>query len=90
LIKTILGVSAAGFEDKYLGLPTANGRMKNGIFQPIMKRFTKRLSNWSEKYMSYGAKDTLIKSVIQALPGYTMSVFKMTVGFCENYGKIDT
>jgi hypothetical protein len=55
-----------------------------------MKRFTKRLSNWSEKYMSYGAKDTLIKSVIQALPGYTMSVFKMTVGFCENYGKIDT
>jgi hypothetical protein len=29
LIKTILGVSAAGFKDKYLGLPTANGRMKN-------------------------------------------------------------
>jgi hypothetical protein len=38
--------------------------------------------------MSYGAKDTLIKSVIQALPGYAMSVLKMTVGFYENYEKL--
>jgi hypothetical protein len=32
LIKTILGVSAAGFEEKYLGLPTANGRLKKWNF----------------------------------------------------------
>jgi hypothetical protein len=83
LIKSILGVDASGFEEKYLGLPTPQGRMKSRIFQPIMKRFSKRLSNWSEKFMSHGAKDTLIKSVIQALPGYAMSIFKMTIGFCE-------
>jgi hypothetical protein len=87
-IKSILGVSASSFEEKYLGLPTGSRRMKGGVFQPIMKRFAKRLNNWSERFMSHGAKDTLIKSVIHALPGYAMSIFKMTVGFCEQYEKL--
>jgi hypothetical protein len=51
------------FEEKYLGLLTPDGHMKNGCCQPIMKRFTKRLSVWDERFMSHGAKDTLIKSV---------------------------
>jgi hypothetical protein len=38
--------------------------------------------------MSHGAKDTLIKSVIQALPGYAMSIFKMTIGFYEQYENV--
>jgi hypothetical protein len=37
--------------------------MKSEHFQPIMNRFTKRLTNWAEKFMSHGAKDELIKSV---------------------------
>jgi hypothetical protein len=38
--------------------------------------------------MSHGAKDTLIKSVIQALPGYIMGIFKLTTGFCDQYEKL--
>ena len=38
--------------------------------------------------MSHAAKDTLIKSVAQALPSYAMSVFKMSIGFCEEYEKL--
>jgi hypothetical protein len=53
-----------------------------------MKRFTKRLTNWAEKYMSHGAKDTLIKSVIQALPAHVMGVFKLSAGFCNQYEKL--
>ena len=87
-IKAILGVATATFEEKYLGLPTPEGRMKCEQFQPIMKRFTKRLTNWAERHMSHGAKDTLIKSVAQALPGYVMSVFKMSMGFCKQYEKL--
>jgi hypothetical protein len=44
-IKSILKVSNSTFEEKYLGLPTPKGRMKNGCFQPIMNRFSKRLTN---------------------------------------------
>jgi hypothetical protein len=87
-IKSILGVATSTFEEKYLGLPTPDGRMKNDCLQPIMKRFNKRLTNWSERFMSHGAKDTLIKSVAQALPGFVMAVFKLSLGFCEQYEKL--
>jgi hypothetical protein len=87
-IKAILGVSASSFEEKYLGLPTPNGRMKSGCFQPILKRFTKRLTDWNQKFMSHGAKDTLIKAVVQALPGYAMGVFKLSMGLCDQYEKL--
>jgi hypothetical protein len=63
VIKSTLSISTATFEEKYLGFPTPEGRMKDGTFQPIMNRFTKRLTNGSEKLMSHAAKDTLIKSI---------------------------
>jgi hypothetical protein len=70
-------VEHSSFEEKYLGLPTPEGRMKASRFQPTKERFIKRLTDWSEKYMSMGAKDELIKSVAQALTTYVMGVFKM-------------
>jgi hypothetical protein len=87
-IKSILNVASSTFEEKYLGLPTPEGRMKGDHFQPIMKRFSKRLTRWAEKFSSHGAKDTLIKSGAQALPGYAMGVYKMTLGFCEQYERL--
>jgi hypothetical protein len=87
-IRATLGVSSSTFEEKYLGLPTPEGRMKGEYFQPIMNRFTKRLTNWCEKYCSHAAKETHIKAVAQALPGYAMGVFKMSVGFCNQYEKL--
>jgi hypothetical protein len=87
-IKSILNVASSTFEEKYLGLPTPEGRMKGDHFQPIMKRFSKRLTSWAEKFSSHGAKDTLIKPVAQALPGYAMGVYKMTLGFCEQYERL--
>jgi hypothetical protein len=63
--------------------------MKDECFQPIMKRFMKRLMNWQKNTCHmHGAKETLIKSVIQALPAHVMGVFKLSVGFCNNYKKL--
>ncbi|XP_062232870.1 uncharacterized protein LOC133930222 [Phragmites australis] len=87
-IKDELQVSKATFEDKYLGLPTPEGRMKAEKFQPIRERFAKRLSNWSEKFLSAGAKEVLIKSVAQALPNYVMGVFKLPLQTCEVYDRM--
>ncbi|KAM0917202.1 hypothetical protein ACQ4PT_009638 [Festuca glaucescens] len=87
-IKGILCVSTSTFEEKYLGFPTPEGRMKDGSFQPIMARFGKRLTNRDERLMSNAAKDTLIKSVAQALPSHIMSIFKLSIGFCEQYERL--
>ena len=34
-VKSVLGVSTSGFEEKYLGLPTPEGRMSKGKFQNL-------------------------------------------------------
>jgi hypothetical protein len=64
-VATALQVQSVGFEEKYLGLPVPEGRMKDGKFQPVKEKIKKRVTDYSEKYSSSGAKEVLIKSVIQ-------------------------
>jgi hypothetical protein len=75
-IMAILEVQNASFEEKYLGLLEPDGRMK--------ERYKKKMSDWSGKYLAGAAKEVLIKSVIQAIQTYTMSVFKFSSGLCED------
>jgi len=78
-----LQIEKEAFEEKYLVLPTLEGRMKKDQFQPILARFGKRMADWSDKNLSMAGKEVLIKSVAQALATYTMGVFKMPMGLCE-------
>lgn len=87
-VKQILGVELASFDAKYLGLPTPSGRMKGDRFQPMKERLGKRLKDYTEKNMSLGAKEILIKAVAQAIPTYIMSVFKLPLGLCNDLTSI--
>ena len=46
--------------------------MKAGKVQSTKDKFLKGLSNWMEKYIPSGTNETLIKTVIKALPIYAM------------------
>lgn len=87
-VKGVLGVEREVFEAKYLGLPTQRGRVKGDHFQDLRERLSKRLNDYSEKFMSAAAKEVLIKSVAQALPTYIMSVFKLPLGLCDDLTSI--
>jgi hypothetical protein len=87
-VKQILQVTRESFEDKYLGFPTPEGRMRNGRLQSPKERLSKRMNSWAERFMDMGAKDLLIKSVAQAIPNHIMSIFKLPVGFHEDYMKM--
>lgn len=87
-IKKLLKYETESFEQKYLGLPVPEGRMKKGKFQSLKERFHKRLCDWTEKYLSSGGKEVLIKAVLQALPTYAMSVFQFPAGLIEELNKL--
>jgi hypothetical protein len=54
------------------------GLDRSDCFQYIIDRIYKLLSGWKEKNMSFGGKEALLKAVIQAIPAYAMSVFKLS------------
>lgn len=59
---------------KYLGLPYLVGHSKKEIFNYIRERAGKNSLGWKEKYLSPAGKEVLIKSVLQYIPTYAMSV----------------
>lgn len=47
------------------------------------KKAWKRIHSWQSNFLSRGGKEILIKSVVQAISSYLMSVFFIPVLFCE-------
>lgn len=68
--------------EKYLGLPTIAGRNKKGMFKRINERLDFHLQGWQSKLLSKAGKFVLVKAVAQAIPTYSMSVFKLPKGVC--------
>jgi hypothetical protein len=83
-VRQILQVQPEDFEDKYLGLPTPQGRMHKGRFQNLQARLLKRMLVWGDGIPSQAGKETLIKSIAQAIPTYITSVFKLPMAVCDD------
>lgn len=48
-----------------------------------MDRVWKKLNGWKEKFLSHASRKVLIKSVVQALPAYTIQCFLLPKGICK-------
>jgi len=81
-IKTDLGVLEIRQYKKYLGLPSLVGINKKISSNYIKERVWKKIQRWKEKLLSQARREILIKVVVQAIPTYTMSCFKLPVGLC--------
>jgi len=68
---------------KYLGIPSDWGGSKKKMFAWILGRISSKLESWKEKLLSKAGKEILLKTVVQALPQYAMSVFKVPVSICK-------
>ena len=80
---TILNIMMEALNDKYLGLPANVSVGKTDCFKFLIERIVKKISGWKEKLLSVGGKEILLKAVIQAIPTYAMSVFKILKNFCK-------
>ena len=82
-IQQLLGVPATRQYEKYLGLPALVGRAKKQSFVYIRERVWRKLQGWKKKLLSQVGREVLIKAVIQAIPTYTMSCFKLPKGLIK-------
>ncbi|KAG7559442.1 Endonuclease/exonuclease/phosphatase superfamily [Arabidopsis thaliana x Arabidopsis arenosa] len=78
-----LGMQHVGGLGKYLGLPELFGRKKKDMFNLIIDRIRQRSLSWSSRFLSTAGKATMLKSVLAAMPTYTMSCFKIPGSLCK-------
>ena len=79
-----LQVTSLLFEEKYLGLPTPEGRMSKGHFQNLQTSLTKRLIRWGDGLLAQPGREVLIKSVAHAIP----CILWLASGYPEAYVKV--
>uniref|UniRef100_A0A803NIH6 Uncharacterized protein n=1 Tax=Cannabis sativa TaxID=3483 RepID=A0A803NIH6_CANSA len=84
----VLGMMEASEGSLYLGLPNIIGRNKNAILGFIKNKVINLLNSWHVKFLSRSDKEILLKTVIQALPTYAMSVFLIPTGTCQEIEKL--
>jgi hypothetical protein len=74
-LANIMGVRHVLGTGTYLGLPSMIGRKKKHVFEYIKDRVWKRINSWRGRSLSRAGKEVMIKSVLQAIPSYVMSVY---------------
>ena len=82
-IKEAWGVPEIMQYKKYLGLPSFMGREKKASFNYLKERVWRKIQGWDGKLLFQASREVLIKSVIQAIPTYTMGCFKIPMGLCN-------
>lgn len=82
-ITHILGIEECDKLGKYLGLAADWGRSKQQMLKDIVERVITKTKGWREKFLSQAGKEILIKSVLQAIPAYSMSILKYPSSMCK-------
>lgn len=79
---SVLGMTEAGADSTYLGLPSILGRNKSVVSGYIKEKMRQKIQSWEGKYISKAGKELLIKTVAQSLPIYAMNVFLLPMELC--------
>ena len=83
-LKVMLGVPIIKSYEKYLGLPSFVGHQKKACFDHIKERIWGRMQGWKEKLLSQADKEIMTKAVVQSIPTYSMSVFRLPIGLLKD------
>ena len=83
-ILSFLGVPKIKEYEKYLGLPAVVGKNKKTSLNYIKERMWAKLQGWKEKLISQAGREILLKAMVQAIPIFAMSCFKLPVGLCKD------
>ena len=62
---------------RYLGLPLLTKRMTVSDYLPLIEKTRKRISSWTNRFLSYAGRLQLINSVITSLVNFWMAAFRL-------------
>ena len=82
-IKSILQVKSLKKEAVYLGAPMFLSRAPSKDFAFLQDKPEAKLAGWRSKCLSWAERKTLINSVAQTIPIYTMSTFNIPNKVCD-------
>ncbi|XP_019181686.1 PREDICTED: uncharacterized protein LOC109176751 [Ipomoea nil] len=88
VVAQILGVTQAPNFGKYLGLPSFVGRNKKAAFAYIEDKIKQRIGSWNKRLLTQAGTEILLKSVAQAMPTFSMSVFLLPISICTAIERI--
>ena len=87
-IQQMMGARAMVNCEKYLGLPMVCGKSKVNTFKELQEKITKRVMGWKKKLISKAVKEILIKTVAQAIPTYSICLFKLPNAICDKINSL--
>jgi hypothetical protein len=87
-IKSMLDLPHLSAKAKYLGIALFVHRSKKGSLADLKEKMLSKIDGWKSKLLSQAARTTLIKSVANAIPFYTMSLFLLPKGFCKELNSL--
>lgn len=64
------------------------GKSKVGTFKEIQERIANRVLGWKEKHILKAGREVLIKTVAQAIPTCSMSLFKIPRIVCDGINSV--
>nr|GEV95532.1 transposon TX1 uncharacterized [Tanacetum cinerariifolium] len=83
-----LGCSIGAIPFHYLGFLIGVNPIFKSVWDPVIENFRDLLSKWKTKFISRAGRVVLLKSVLNSLPLYFMSLFQVHVGVMEEIEKI--
>ncbi|GFZ17714.1 hypothetical protein Acr_26g0009840 [Actinidia rufa] len=91
-IKEISGFPQGSFPFRYLGIPVADSRLTISQYSPLIDRISDSISAWAGAILSYAGRTELIKSVLQGVECYWLSILPIPAGvkskivqLCRNF-----
>ena len=72
----------------YLGLSIGGDPRRLVFWEPVINTIKSRLAGWQSRFLSYGGRLILLKSVLSSLPVYALSFFKAPSGIISTIESI--
>jgi hypothetical protein len=68
----------------YLGLPVGGDFRRLNFWEPVISHIKARLSSWKSKFLSFGGRLVLLKSILTSLHVYVLSFFRAPSGIISS------